>query len=251
VLLIILGIFWVAILVPVAVKRFRDNGTEKSIHSFHVEHELLSRQEYAVAPAHRLDAPDQEETARSLAQRPRLTVVHADDTYRSLEARNSWDEWASDYDYEREDETPRPIEPTNRYVSAYSSVPNEMDVSYSRAVSRQQSSMKARRQMVFLSIVAAAVVFSGVGFVMGYSLVEDLAVLGWVAVLCYVALALFAVSQGYLYESSLPIRIPEGRRLATVEPLYVDEYGDDDEEFYDAEGDDDWRRDAHTHYAVG
>ena len=250
-LLIILGIFWVAILVPVAVKRFRDNGTEKSIHSFHVEHEMLSRQEYAIAPVNRLDAPDQEETAPSAVQRPRLTVVQPDDTYRSLEARNSWDEWADDYDYEREDERSRPVEPTNRYVSAYSSVPSEMDVSNSRTVQQRQSSMRARRQMVFLSMVAAAVALSGIGFVMGYSLVEDLAVLGWVAVLCYVALALFAVSQGYLYESSLPIRIPEGRRLATVEPLYVDEDEDDDEEFYDAEGQDDWRRDAHTHYALG
>jgi hypothetical protein len=250
VLLIILGIFWVAILVPVAVKRFRDNGTEKSIHSFHVEHEMLSRQEYAVAPAHRLDPSDQAETARSVAQRPRLTVVQEDDTYRSLEARNSWDEWENDYDYEPEDERSRPSEPTNRYVSAYSSVPSDRDMT-SLVARRSPSSMKARRQMLFLSMLAATVALTGVGFVMGYSLVQDLAVLGWVAVLCYVALALFAVSQGYLYESSLPIRIPESRRLATVEPLYLDEYDDEEEEFYDAQSNDNWRRESSSRYAVG
>jgi hypothetical protein len=250
VLLIILGIFWVAILVPVAVKRFRDNGTEKSIHSFHAEHEMLSRQEYAVAPAHRLDAPDQEMTGRLPSQRPRLTVVHADDTYRSLEARNSWDEWDSDYDYDREDEASHSNELANRYVSAYSSVPNERDVTNSLTAQRGAMSMKARRQLYFLTLVAATVVLTGFGFVMGYSFVEDLAVLGWVFVLCYVALALFAVSQGYLYESSLPIRIPEGRRLATVEPIYVDEEYDD-EEFYDAQAQGEWRRESTSRYAVG
>lgn len=249
-LLIILGIFWVAILVPVAVKRFRDNGTEKSIHSFHVEHEMLSRQEYAVAPAHRLDPSDQAEIVPSVAQRPRLTVVHEDDTYRSLESRNSWDEWENDYDYEPEDEQSRPSA-TNRYVSAYSSVPSDRDMTNGLVARRSPSSMKARRQILFLSTLAATVALSGIGFVMGYSLVQDLAVLGWVVVLCYVALALFAVSQGYLYESSLPIRIPESRRLATVEPLYLDEYDDEDEEFYDAQSNDDWRRESSSRYAVG
>jgi hypothetical protein len=251
VLLIILGIFWVAILVPVAVRRFRDSGTERSIHSFHAEHEVLSRQEYAVAPAHRLDPPDQDEVPPSRSQRPRLTVVHEDDTFRSLEARNSWDEWADDYDFEREEERSRSSEPVNRYVSAYSSVPNEIEMAKGFSASRRLGSMRARRQTFFIALLAAAVLLSGVGFAMGYTLAEDFAVLGWMAVLCYVSLALFAVSQGYLYESSLPIRIPQGRRVATLEPIKVDQYEDDDEEFFDPVALGDWRRDAHTHYAVG
>lgn len=251
-LLIILGIFWVAILVPVAVRRFRDNGTEKSIHSFHAEHEVLSRQEYAVTPAHRLDAPDQAEVEDVPQRRPRLTVVHEGDTYRSLEARSSWDEWDSDYDYDRDDELAHPSEPVNRYVSAYSAVPNGFDLARSLEVRRRVQSMRARRQMVFLALVGASAVLSVVGFVMGYSIGEDLAVLGWVCVLCYVALALFAVSEGYLHESSLPIRIPQGRRMATVRPILVDGYEDEDEdEFFDEEALGDWRRDAHSHYALG
>ena len=39
-LLIILALFWVAILAPVVVRRFRDSGTERSITSFHAEHEV-------------------------------------------------------------------------------------------------------------------------------------------------------------------------------------------------------------------
>ncbi len=61
-LLIILALFWVALLAPMAIRRLRDGGAERSIQSFHAEHEVLSRQEYAVNPAHRLDQPDAAET---------------------------------------------------------------------------------------------------------------------------------------------------------------------------------------------
>ena len=89
-LLIILALFWVALLAPVAIRRLRDGGAERSIQSFHAEHEVLSRQEYAVNPAHRLDQPDEVESeVRATGRRSRLTVVHADDTYRSLESRSS------------------------------------------------------------------------------------------------------------------------------------------------------------------
>jgi hypothetical protein len=103
-LLIILALFWVALLAPVAIRRLRDAGAERSIQSFHAEHEVLSRQEYAVNPAHRLDQPDQVESPQPPGQRSRLTVVHADDTYRSLESRSSWDEWADDYEYDDDEE---------------------------------------------------------------------------------------------------------------------------------------------------
>jgi len=251
VLLIILGLFWVAILVPVVVRRFRDSGTEKSIHSFHAEHEVLSRQEYSVSPAHRLDPLDQEEGHPDLDPRPRLTVVHENDTFRSLESRTSWDDWNDDYDYEREDQQTRPIDPVNRYVTAYSSVPNEREVfnSYDRPVRRD--AMKARRQQVFLLLAATAAVLSGLNFVVGYSFLEDLAILAWMGFVCYIALALFAVSQGFLYESSLPIRIPQGRTLSTVAPLYHDDVEEYDSEFYDANDDSEWRRESPSRYAVG
>jgi hypothetical protein len=251
VLLIILGLFWVAILVPVVVRRFRDSGTEKSIHSFHAEHEVLSRQEYSVPPAHRLDPRHQEEDLRGPEPRPRLTVVHEDDTFRSLQSRTSWDEWNDDYDYEREDQEARPTEPVNRYVTAYSSVPNEREVFSSYDPPMRRDSMKARRQVVFLLLAATAAVLSGLNFVVGYSFLEDLAILAWIGFVCYIALALFAVSQGFLYESSLPIRIPQGRRLATVAPLYHEDDDEYDSEFYDANDDSEWRRESPSRYAVG
>jgi hypothetical protein len=254
-LLIILGLFWVAILVPVVVRRFRDSGTEKSIHSFHQEHEMMSRQEFAVPPAHRLDPEPREAVFQGLESRPRLTVVHENDTYRSLESRTSWDEWDDDYDYERDDQHIYQDEPVNRYVTAYSSVPNEREVREVRnsyqAPPGRATSMKARRQATFLLLAASAVVLSGLSFVVGYSLLKDLALLAWMGLIFYVALALFAVSQGFLYESSLPIRIPRGRGVARIEPLYDEDVEEFDSEFYDENDDSEWRRESPSRYAVG
>ena len=100
-LLIVLALIWVALLAPVVIRRLREGGSEKSIQSFHAEHEVLTRQDYAVAPAHRLDEPD-EAPVREYGgdRRPRLTVVHPDDTFADLASRTTWDEWSEDYDYD-------------------------------------------------------------------------------------------------------------------------------------------------------
>jgi len=106
-LALIVALFWLAILAPWAVVKFRNSRSEKSIDTFHAEHEVLSRQGYSVAPARRLDdaylyeehayEPDHE-PARS---RPHLTVVHDNDTYSTLESRLTWDEWERDYDFDQ------------------------------------------------------------------------------------------------------------------------------------------------------
>jgi hypothetical protein len=180
-----------------------------------------------------------------------LTVVHEDDTYRSLETRSSWDEWEDDYDYERDEQPANRAETANRYVTAYSSVPNEHEVKRSYVAPMRRASMKTRRQSVFLLLAASAVALSGLSIVVGYSLLEDLALLAWMGLIFYVALALFAVSQGFLFESSLPIRIPQGRTLATIEPIYYEDVEEFDSEFYDENDDSEWRRESPSRYAVG
>jgi len=257
-LLIVLALFWVALLAPIVVRRLRDNGTERSIQSFHTEHEVLSRQEYTVPPAHRLDQADVRDIHQQTeSRRPRLTVVHDDDTYGSLEARGSWSEWAEDYEF---DETPAPRREisTNRYAAAYSSVPNKSTVqsSYDEPVVRHRS-MKARRRVMFTRLVLGAVVLSIFSYVAGYSLLVDLAVASWIAVVGFIALALYAISQGYLHESSLPLRLPLRRPLATVQPLYDeapvaydDEYEDYDE-FYEPDTDVRWRHESQRRRALG
>jgi hypothetical protein len=288
-LLIVLALFWVALLAPIAIRRLRDGGTEKSIQSFHTEHEVLSRQDYVVAPAHRLDQPDQSPPSDHLSERrPRLTVVHADDTFGTLESRSSWDEWSEDYDY---DDSVRPISTvTNRYAKAYSSRPDERvatsrnDASvrpistvgnrYAQAYSSRpdervttpryeepirRRTMKSRRRMMFARLVLAAVVLTLVAFVTGNALLFDVAALAMIAVVIYVALAFYAVSQGYLNDSSLPIRVPQRRQLATIEPLYSQGYDrfpvhQEDEfesEFYEPEAGQQWDRQPQRRRALG
>jgi hypothetical protein len=244
----------VALLAPVAIRRLRDGGAERSIQSFHAEHEVLSRQEYAVNPAHRLDEPDDTESAlQSHGRRSRLTVVHADDTYRSLESRSSWDEWSEDYEYDDRPNNER--ESMNRYAAAYSSVPNDTTVRRRYDAPIRQRTMKSRRQMMFVRLVLASTVLSILAFTMSYSLISDVAVASWVCVVSYVALALYAVSQGLLNESSLPLRLPQPRKLASVQRLYdavAPRYEDEFESEYDEDDEDDgWRRQSQPRRALG
>ena len=256
-LLIVLALFWVALLVPIVVRRLRDGGTEKSIQSFHAEHEVLSRQDYAVAPAHRLNQPDQLALNDEMVERrPRLTVVHADDTFGSLESRSSWDEWSEDYEYDaRSSNEPR----TNRYAQAYSSRPREPLSTPRYEASIRRRNMKAQRRMFFTRLLLSALVISMIAFVSGYGLLVDVAALAWLGVVAYVALALYAVSQGYLNDSSLPLRLPRRREMATIAPLYS-EYDDHfapqykeefSSEFFQPETEDQWRRESQRRSALG
>ena len=257
-LLIVLALFWVALLAPIAIRRLRDGGTEKSILSFHAEHEVLSRQDYSVVPAHRLDQPDQPAPSAHISERrPRLTVVHADDTFGTLESRSSWDEWSEDYDY---DDSVRPTTSvTNRYAKAYSSRPDEIVASPRYEVPIRRRTMKSQRRMMFTRLILAAVVLTLVAFVTGNTLLFDVAALSMIAVVVYVAFAFYAVSQGYLHDSSLPIRVPQRRQLATIEPLYsqghdrfaVSYEEEFESEFYEPETGNRWDREPQRRRALG
>jgi hypothetical protein len=256
-ILIVLALFWVVLLVPIVVRRLRDGGTEKSIQSFHAEHEVLSRQDYTVAPAHRLDRPNQPALGDEMAERrPRLTVVHADDTFGSLESRSSWDEWSEDYEYDpRSSNEPR----TNRYAKAYSSRPSEPQSTTRYEAPIRRRTMKAQRRMFFTRLLLSALVISMIAFVSGYGLLVDIAALAWLGVVAYVALALYAVSQGYLNDSSLPLRLPQRREMATIAPLYseyddrfVPQYEEEfSSEFYQPETEEQWRRESQSRSALG
>jgi hypothetical protein len=255
-LLIVLALIWVALLAPVVIRRLREGGSEKSIQSFHAEHEVLSRQDYTVAPAHRLDEPDQAPVRESGGdRRPHLTVVHPDDTYADVESRTSWDEWSDDYDY---DDAPSRTASSNHYARAYSSRPREVDVTSSYEPPIRQRTMRAQRRIMFSRLVASAVVLTIIAFFSGYSPVIDVAALAWFGVVVFVALALYAVSQGYLSDSSLPVRLPQRRPLAAVEPLYRDRddryesFDDDlDDEFYESDSGVTWVRETERRRALG
>lgn len=261
-LLIIIALLWLALLAPMVVRRFRDNGTEKSIENFHLEHEVLSRQEFAGAPPRRPEVRSPQRVAYETPRRPRLTVVHENDTYRSLETRNSWEEWSEDYDYEHGQSAPRRESSLNRYAAAYSDLPaaesfRDARPDRRRAEGHPHRSMKSRRRVMFTRSVLAAGGLSVIAYATGYSLALDLAALAWIGVVGFVSLALYAVSQGYLHESSLGLRVPQ-RSQASVETLYAepideldDEFDDEFGEFYDPAHYGQWRRDSPSKYALG
>jgi hypothetical protein len=259
-LLIILALIWVALLAPVVIRRLREGGSEKSIQSFHAEHEVLSRQDYAFAPAHRLDEPDEENVRESGGtgsnRRPRLTVVHPDDTFADVESRTTWDEWSEDYDYE---DAPSATASTNHYARAYSSHPSDVDVTSAYEPPLRRRTMRAQRRIMFSRLVVCAVVLTIIAFFSGYSPIIDIAALAWFSVVVFVALALYAVSQGYLSDASLPLRLPQRRPVAAkVAPLYRDrddryESIDDefDDEFYESDPDVYWDREPERRRALG
>lgn len=263
-LLLVLALCWVALLVPVVVRRLRDSGTERSIEHFHAEREVLSRQDYRVAPAHRLEQSDPEPRGQHrpvTSGRPRLTVVHADDTFGSLESRSSWDQWREDYEYDeaRHDGGAGTRHEANNYARAYAARPRQPLSATGREPRPIRRSMRAQRRLVFTRLVAAAVVVSLLGYVSGYSLIVDVAILSWLAVVGFVALAFYSVSRGYLRDSSLPVRLPRRQVLASVEPLYFD-YRDADEleyagqyesEFAYSDTADEWRHEPRRRSALG
>jgi hypothetical protein len=256
-LLLVLALFWVALLAPVAIRRFRDGGGEKSIQSFHAEHEVLSRQDYTVAPAHRLDEPDEELIhVPSVQRRPHLRVVHSDDTVGTLEARSTWDEWAEDYSYE--EPAQESVAPSNHYARAYSSRPSEPEITERYEPPIRRRTMKAQRRVMFTRLLAVATLMTLVAFFTGVSILLDVAALAWFSVVLFVALALYAVSQGYLSDESLKVRLPQRRQLADVEPMYTEPqeqyvYYDDEfeSEFYEPETAETWQREPERRRALG
>ncbi|MGH3733904.1 MAG: hypothetical protein ACRDVC_11150 [Acidimicrobiales bacterium] len=257
-LLLVLALFWVALLAPVAIRRFRDGGSEKSIQSFHAEHEVLSRQDYVVAPAHRLDEPDDEPVhVPSRDRRPHLRVVHSDDTIGTLEARSTWDEWDQDYSFDEPAAQSGPE--TNYYARAYSSRPVEPEVTQRYEPPIRRRTMKAQRRIVFSRLVAGAALITLVAFLTGLSIFVDVAALAWFSVVLFIAFGLYAVSQGYLSEPSLKVRLPQRRQRATVEPTYDDHdeaqyvyYHDEfDSEFYEPETAATWQREPERRRALG
>jgi hypothetical protein len=114
---------------------------------------------------------------------------------------------------------------------------------------------------MFTSLVGASTFLTAIAFLTGVSILVDLSALAWFSVVLFVALALYAVSQGYLHEPSLKVRLPQRRALARVEPMYDEEEGEqspyvyyDDEfdsEFYDPESPETWRSEPERRRALG
>ncbi|MFZ1062098.1 MAG: hypothetical protein WAN30_01340 [Acidimicrobiales bacterium] len=248
-LLLVLALLWVAILVPIAVRYFRDSGTERSIESFYAEREMLSRQEYVHAPDPPDEFPDSPlryEPERT--RRPHLTVVHPDDTIGSLRARGTWDDWSRDYDYDDREDVAAQRRETNRYAAAYSSVPGDGFGSSYSVPYEEQGRMRVRRRRIFVSLLVLCLALTASTFVTTTSVLEDAAALAWVALLGFVVLALVAMGLGYLGTASVPRTSFDDFVYEPVTPVsdraHETEYGT-------MAGEPPWRREAAPRRAFG
>jgi hypothetical protein len=239
---------WVAILVPIAIRYFRDSGTERSIESFYAEREMLSRQEHVAAPErydeHR-SPPHEPERSR----RPHLTVVHPNDTVGSLQARGSWDSWSRDYDYDDSAEDRRARLEANRYAAAYASAPAHGFGAAYNVPYEDRGAMRVRRRRIFVTLLVLCMVLTAPTFVVTSSTLVDAAVLAWAALLGFVVLALVSMGLGYM---GIPATNEEYAEVPDYEPLRVPSqrdfvYDDFDEGAEEGE----WRRETARQRALG
>ncbi|MGC8499401.1 MAG: hypothetical protein ACP5OV_07910 [Acidimicrobiales bacterium] len=198
-LLVVIALLWATFLIPWAVRHLREWRGERAINHFSVETAPRLRPVAAPAP-------------RPVPARPRLRVVHEGDTYQSLEAERSWDEWMSDYEF---DEVAAPMA-HQRPPAWPPSAPAPRVVA---APGRQP--MRRRRRVVFTRLAALCVVATLLAWLTHASVIWDVTFTAWSVLVAFVALAIYAVGKGYLDETSVGLGFL-GRR-GYLEP--VQEYG--------------------------
>ena len=248
-LLLVLALVWVAILVPIAVRYFRDSGTERSIESFYAEREMLSRQEHFVPPEHYDERPEPPAmTQPDRARRPHLTVVHPNDTVGTLQARGTWDDWSRDYDYESDADVQRQRRDMNRYAAAYASVPGDRFGSSYNVPYEDRGAMRLRRRRIFVTLLVLCLAFTALTFVSKSPALVNAAVAVWAALLSFVVLALVSLGLGYMGASN----VPETYVDAVYEPAVPFSSRDDDYDVYgEVASEPQWRRDAVPRRAFG
>jgi hypothetical protein len=243
-LLLVLALLWVAILIPVAVRYFRDSGTERSIESFHAERDMLSHQEHVQGSEDRNERPlPQPAFERERTGRPHLTIVHPDDTPTTLQARGSWDDWSRDYDYEVAGQSPE----VNRYAAAYATVSGE---DYNSPYS-EQVSMRVRRHRIFVSLLVVCLALTGLTYVFGSSSLEDVTLVAWVALFGFIELALVSLGLGYMGATSVNVEPAYSETYESVASPYGFEDEEFDEDDFEAHSERQWRRETAPRRAFG
>jgi hypothetical protein len=220
-LILILIAVWIAILAPVAVRRFRDRDTDRSIVSFHKRMAKLGdRGEPIVEPAHRLESPRPEMDyavgpAYAAAPAPRgvpaplLRVVPEGASQGDLDRQLSWDDWSRQYldeeDYQmatRYADEPAahlaaPPQMSHARAVAYSHVPTAPSLTARAPVSTARA-QRVRRRQILIAIVGTAVVSTLLSIVSGLWLFELLAFASWIGLVVFLGLMYYAMSLGMI-----------------------------------------------------
>lgn len=211
-------ILWVALLAPFGVKRLREQRANRNIEAFESKGRLRSRR-----GSESNEAPSE--------SRPMLHVV-TDDTITDADV-----EWAA---FEREldvvEAAPRAV---NRYA-AYRATPSYTMTAHHDEPGGSRLTMKQRRLRFIAGTLGSAVLFTLLNTVLSFALFSYIAILGWISVVAYVALALVSLSQGYLTINVAPRRMP---RLASVTKL-PKRTTPPIAEFYEEDANEEWRRES-------
>ncbi len=232
----VLLVMWAVLLIPLAVRKFRDATSDRSISSFHRSLGTLKRGPQEIAPAHRLDSEDDlfgdhppvvPVAPRSPIQpRPQLVLLRSDDQGGSvMQQRYDYEEqyddgYVDDYRYENEAPEFEAHYPADPYV-------------------RRQAAL--RRRNILFGLLGTFAVSGIFGFLA--PIFWNLTILAIVLTVLYVGLMAWAATRG-------SITISKPRMLARDEQIgdrhvaraVVDGYAARTEEWADEDAED-WEYD--------
>ncbi len=192
-LIVVLVIVWIAVLAPVAIRKFRDQDTDRSILNFHQRMAHLGRGRKIVEPAHRLAVNDEPAPLVTAAPRPLLRVVGADEHEDA-----SWEEWSRQQGDDRPSHS-EAVATTPRYQTAYAHVPVEAAEPYVPVRSNFGSrSQRVRRRRVLFSLAGSTALSTIVALITSSLIVDAWTMLSWVALLGFLGLMYYAMSTGML-----------------------------------------------------
>jgi hypothetical protein len=238
--MLILGailVMWAVLLIPLALRKFRDATSDRSIASFHTSLRILKGSgRAAIPPAHRLDVEEERYGVHppvvpvapsvSIQPRPQLVLLRPDDRGGPLmpQHRRYEDEWDDPYAPHAAADHDRNFD----YSDAYDHVPHFEDDYGPDPFARREAAL--RRRNILLGLVGAVVATGIFGFLAAFF--WDLTIVAVVLLVAYLGLMVWAALRG-----SITISAPRSlgraeqstdRHVARAVLGGHDAYGDDE-----------------------
>ena len=253
-LIVVLIVVWIAVLSPIAYRRFRDRDTDRSIVNFHERMAHLTNGEPLVAPAHRLDVSDEapprepsEYEMRPPTRVPQLRIVPVDATPGELERDMSWADWSvahSDEPYEPTGPVRRAEPVVNHRVAAYSHQPTAQILAPPTMSSANGSkAQRVRRRNVLLTLVGSVFLTTVAALFTNALLFEVVALVSWIALATFLGLMYYAMTTGLISTApsaaprisnvrAMPTRRDPAYEAAESEGSFAARWSDQDDQRY-------------------
>lgn len=240
----VLLVMWAVLLIPLAVRKFRDATSDRSITSFHRSLGTLKRGPQEFLPAHRLDVEDSPfadhppvvpiTPSSAIQPRPQLVLLRSDDQGGSVmpqryEYEEQFDDdyvdGYDDYDYRYEYAEESPQFAAHRRVGAHA-----------------RSAAALRRRTILFGLLGTTAVSGLLGLLV--PIFWDLTILAIILTVVYVGLMAWAATRGSITLST-PTLLGRDEQVGDrhVARAVVDGYGARTEEWEGEEFDEDWGAD--------